>query len=57
MCGIFACHCHPDVQKFKPTALRMAKQWELFGKEYQSVEFQPGDIYWLINQQSLLMSD
>ncbi|KAK2764006.1 asparagine synthetase [Arachnomyces sp. PD_36] len=25
MCGIFACHCHPDVQKFKPTALRMAK--------------------------------
>ncbi|KAK8126081.1 asparagine synthetase [Apiospora kogelbergensis] len=26
MCGIFACHCHPDVQKFKPTALRLAKQ-------------------------------
>ncbi|KAL2059113.1 hypothetical protein ABVK25_000405 [Lepraria finkii] len=25
MCGIFACHCHPEVQKFKPTALRMAK--------------------------------
>ncbi|EFW19971.1 asparagine synthetase [Coccidioides posadasii str. Silveira] len=25
MCGIFACHCHPNVQKFKPTALRMAK--------------------------------
>ncbi|KAL2001874.1 hypothetical protein VTN02DRAFT_1086 [Thermoascus thermophilus] len=25
MCGIFACHCHPDIQKFKPTALRMAK--------------------------------
>ncbi|KAF1987856.1 glutamine-hydrolyzing asparagine synthase [Aulographum hederae CBS 113979] len=25
MCGIFACHCHPDVQKFKPTALRMGK--------------------------------
>ncbi|KAI9930846.1 hypothetical protein ASPWEDRAFT_99751 [Aspergillus wentii DTO 134E9] len=25
MCGIFACHQHPDVQKFKPTALRMAK--------------------------------
>ncbi|KAL8305191.1 hypothetical protein RB597_003913 [Gaeumannomyces tritici] len=25
MCGIFACHCHPDVQKFKPTALRLAK--------------------------------
>ncbi|OJJ44746.1 hypothetical protein ASPZODRAFT_134859 [Penicilliopsis zonata CBS 506.65] len=25
MCGIFACHHHPDVQKFKPTALRMAK--------------------------------
>ncbi|KAI9729910.1 MAG: asparagine synthetase [Claussenomyces sp. TS43310] len=26
MCGIFACHHQPDVQKFKPTALRMAKQ-------------------------------
>ncbi|KAK7555804.1 asparagine synthetase [Phyllosticta citricarpa] len=25
MCGIFACHCHPDVQKFKPTALKMGK--------------------------------
>ncbi|KAL8887932.1 MAG: hypothetical protein Q9205_005032 [Flavoplaca limonia] len=25
MCGIFACHCHPNVQQFKPTALRMAK--------------------------------
>ncbi|KAL1994344.1 hypothetical protein VTN49DRAFT_3013 [Thermomyces lanuginosus] len=25
MCGIFACHHHPDVQGFKPTALRMAK--------------------------------
>ncbi|TLS24119.1 hypothetical protein PpBr36_08170 [Pyricularia pennisetigena] len=25
MCGIFACHAHPDVQKFKPTALRLAK--------------------------------
>ncbi|KAI2624058.1 asparagine synthase [Xylaria nigripes] len=25
MCGIFACHCHPDVQKFKPTALKLAK--------------------------------
>lgn len=25
MCGIFACHRHPDVQKFKPTALRLAK--------------------------------
>jgi asparagine synthase (glutamine-hydrolysing) len=25
MCGIFACHSHPDVQKFKPTALRLAK--------------------------------
>ncbi|KAL8633041.1 hypothetical protein Q9189_001295 [Teloschistes chrysophthalmus] len=25
MCGIFACHRHPDVQKFKPTALRMVK--------------------------------
>ncbi|PHH74984.1 hypothetical protein CDD82_4641 [Ophiocordyceps australis] len=26
MCGIFACYRHPDVQKFKPTALRLAKQ-------------------------------
>ncbi|KAH7025799.1 uncharacterized protein B0I36DRAFT_248943 [Microdochium trichocladiopsis] len=26
MCGIFACHCHPDVQKFKPQALKLAKQ-------------------------------
>lgn len=26
MCGIFACHQHPDVAKFKPTALKMAKQ-------------------------------
>ncbi|KAL4785761.1 hypothetical protein BJX76DRAFT_323574 [Aspergillus varians] len=25
MCGIFACHHHPDVKGFKPTALRMAK--------------------------------
>lgn len=25
MCGIFACHCHPDVLRFKPTALRLAK--------------------------------
>ncbi|KAK1771140.1 hypothetical protein QBC33DRAFT_444709 [Phialemonium atrogriseum] len=25
MCGIFACHCHPDVKKFKPTALRLSK--------------------------------
>ncbi|KAL4809060.1 hypothetical protein BDV18DRAFT_167786 [Aspergillus unguis] len=25
MCGIFACHHHPDVQAFKPTALRMSK--------------------------------
>ncbi|KAI9789713.1 MAG: asparagine synthetase [Peltula sp. TS41687] len=25
MCGIFACHHHPDVQKFKATALRMGK--------------------------------
>ncbi|KKA29401.1 hypothetical protein TD95_003853 [Thielaviopsis punctulata] len=25
MCGIFACHRHPDVQSFKPTALKLAK--------------------------------
>ncbi|KAK4199357.1 hypothetical protein QBC40DRAFT_282079 [Triangularia verruculosa] len=26
MCGIFACHSHPDVVKFKPTALKLSKQ-------------------------------
>ncbi|KAF3021426.1 asparagine synthetase [Neopestalotiopsis sp. 37M] len=26
MCGLFGCHHHPDVQKFKPTALKLAKQ-------------------------------
>ncbi|CAH0005002.1 unnamed protein product [Clonostachys byssicola] len=26
MCGIFGCHNHPDVHKFKPTALKLAKQ-------------------------------
>ncbi|KAF2405129.1 asparagine synthetase [Trichodelitschia bisporula] len=25
MCGIFACHCHPNVRAFKPTALKMGK--------------------------------
>ncbi|KAF2692259.1 asparagine synthetase [Lentithecium fluviatile CBS 122367] len=25
MCGIFACYRHPDVRKFKPTALKMGK--------------------------------
>ncbi|KAF2673880.1 glutamine-hydrolyzing asparagine synthase [Microthyrium microscopicum] len=25
MCGIFACHCHPNVQKFKPAALKLGK--------------------------------
>ncbi|PSN64050.1 glutamine-hydrolyzing asparagine synthase [Corynespora cassiicola Philippines] len=25
MCGIFACYRHPEVQKFKPTALKMGK--------------------------------
>ncbi|ROV93734.1 hypothetical protein VSDG_06949 [Cytospora chrysosperma] len=25
MCGIFACHCHPEVQKFKPQALKLSK--------------------------------
>ncbi|KAJ6440532.1 asparagine synthetase 1 [Purpureocillium lavendulum] len=27
MCGIFACYRHPDIQKFKPTALKLAKQY------------------------------
>ncbi|KAH9906944.1 asparagine synthase [Xylariomycetidae sp. FL2044] len=26
MCGIFACHSHPNVQKFKPQALKLSKQ-------------------------------
>ncbi|KAF2480121.1 hypothetical protein BDY17DRAFT_303259 [Neohortaea acidophila] len=26
MCGIFACHCHPDAAKFKSTAIRMGRQ-------------------------------
>ena len=25
--GIFACHAHPDVQTFKPTALKMGKAY------------------------------
>jgi hypothetical protein len=27
MCGIFACHNHPNVQKFKPTALKLGKAY------------------------------
>ncbi|KAJ5081971.1 hypothetical protein N7532_011014 [Penicillium argentinense] len=36
MCGIFACHHHPDVQKFKPTALRMAKAVRHRGPDWNS---------------------
>ena len=25
MCGIFACHAHPEVGKFKPQALKLGK--------------------------------
>ncbi|PGH22941.1 asparagine synthase (glutamine-hydrolyzing) [Polytolypa hystricis UAMH7299] len=28
---------HPDVQKFKPTALRMAKAWKLYREQHKSV--------------------
>ncbi|KAJ9297904.1 hypothetical protein DTO271G3_4125 [Paecilomyces variotii] len=34
MCGIFACHNHCDVQKFKPTALRMAKAMRHRGPDW-----------------------
>ncbi|KAF2158353.1 hypothetical protein M409DRAFT_31123 [Zasmidium cellare ATCC 36951] len=34
MCGIFACHCHPDVQNFRPTAIRMGKQIKHRGPDW-----------------------
>ncbi|KAK5133966.1 Asparagine synthetase [Meristemomyces frigidus] len=34
MCGIFACHCHPDVQKFRATAIRMGKQVKHRGPDW-----------------------
>ncbi|EKG21326.1 Asparagine synthase [Macrophomina phaseolina MS6] len=34
MCGIFACHRHPDVQKFKPTALKMGKAMRHRGPDW-----------------------
>ncbi|EME44570.1 hypothetical protein DOTSEDRAFT_72127 [Dothistroma septosporum NZE10] len=34
MCGIFACHSHPDVQKFRPTAIRMGKQVKHRGPDW-----------------------
>lgn len=34
MCGIFACHQHPDVQKFRPTAIRMGKQVKHRGPDW-----------------------
>ncbi|KYG43290.1 hypothetical protein M433DRAFT_136554 [Acidomyces richmondensis BFW] len=34
MCGIFACHHHPDVQKFRPTAIRMGKQVKHRGPDW-----------------------
>ncbi|KAI7423775.1 Asparagine synthetase, partial [Hortaea werneckii] len=34
MCGIFACHCHPDVQKFRSTAIRMGKQVKHRGPDW-----------------------
>ncbi|EMC97618.1 hypothetical protein BAUCODRAFT_130722 [Baudoinia panamericana UAMH 10762] len=34
MCGIFACHCHPDVKSFRPTAIRMGKQVKHRGPDW-----------------------
>ncbi|CZT20902.1 probable asparagine synthetase 1 [Ramularia collo-cygni] len=34
MCGIFACHHHPDVKTFRPTALRMGKQVKHRGPDW-----------------------
>ncbi|KAK4549794.1 Asparagine synthetase [Oleoguttula mirabilis] len=34
MCGIFACHHHPDVQKFRSTAIRMGKQIKHRGPDW-----------------------
>ncbi|SMR63951.1 unnamed protein product [Zymoseptoria tritici ST99CH_3D1] len=34
MCGIFACHQHPDVAKFRPMALRMGKQIKHRGPDW-----------------------
>nr|OQO26529.1 Asparagine synthetase [glutamine-hydrolyzing] 2 [Rachicladosporium sp. CCFEE 5018] len=34
MCGIFACHHHPDVQKFRSTAIRMGKQVKHRGPDW-----------------------
>ncbi|KAI9768284.1 MAG: asparagine synthetase [Geoglossum umbratile] len=38
MCGIFACHRHPDVQKFKPTALQLAKAVRHRGPDWNGWE-------------------
>ncbi|GAB7361441.1 hypothetical protein MBLNU230_g1497t1 [Neophaeotheca triangularis] len=34
MCGIFACHCHPDVGAFRSTAIRMGKQVKHRGPDW-----------------------
>ncbi|KAF2210416.1 hypothetical protein CERZMDRAFT_106811 [Cercospora zeae-maydis SCOH1-5] len=34
MCGIFACHHHDDIQKFRPTAIRMGKQIKHRGPDW-----------------------
>ncbi|KAK4575357.1 asparagine synthetase [Recurvomyces mirabilis] len=34
MCGIFACHCHPDVKQFRSTAIRMGKQVKHRGPDW-----------------------
>ncbi|KAK5110729.1 Asparagine synthetase [Meristemomyces frigidus] len=34
MCGIFACHCHPDVKSFRGTAIRMGKQVKHRGPDW-----------------------
>ncbi|KAF2722466.1 glutamine-hydrolyzing asparagine synthase [Polychaeton citri CBS 116435] len=34
MCGIFACHAHPDIQKFRPKALRLGKEIKHRGPDW-----------------------
>ncbi|KAH9839646.1 Asparagine synthetase [glutamine-hydrolyzing] 2 [Teratosphaeria destructans] len=34
MCGIFACHCHPQIDKFRSTAIRMGKQVKHRGPDW-----------------------
>ncbi|CAK4033082.1 Asparagine synthetase [glutamine-hydrolyzing] 2 [Lecanosticta acicola] len=44
MCGIFACHRHPDVQKFRPTAIRMGKQVKHRGPDWSGNHIANGTV-------------